>query len=219
MTPRGERGGFSRRRFLALGALAAAVTAAACSADEDDAGGPATTGPGRVGTGPGDGAAAAGDLDLAAFAAGLEILAVAAYTGALDVVATGRFGEAPVAGVEILAAARRHHEAHLVAWATRLNAGGRPKVTEPEAQLKPVVDAALGNAKGFAEVLALARTIEETAAATYLRAVPSLAGADVVALAASIQATDARHAAVLGFFLGEYPVPDVFAKTDRAAAP
>ena len=28
-----------------------------------------------------------------------------------------------------------------------------------------------------------------------------------------------QHAAILNFVLGEYPVPDTFAKTDKAASP
>jgi len=37
-------------------------------------------------------------------------------------------------------------------------------------------------------------------------------------LAGSIQIVDANHAAILLYGLGKYPVPDVFAKLDLAAA-
>jgi hypothetical protein len=38
-------------------------------------------------------------------------------------------------------------------------------------------------------------------------------------LAGSIQIIEAQHVAILNDVLGEYPVPDVFAKTDMAATP
>ena len=41
---------------------------------------------------------------------------------------------------------------------------------------------------------------------------------DAIKLAGSIQIIDAQHAAILHFVLGDYPVPDVFAKVDMAAA-
>jgi hypothetical protein len=38
-------------------------------------------------------------------------------------------------------------------------------------------------------------------------------------LAGSIQITDAPHAAILNYVLGDQPEPDVFAKTEMAATP
>ena len=45
-----------------------------------------------------------------------------------------------------------------------------------------------------------------------------LTGKDAIQLAGSIQVIDAQHAAILHYVLGDYPVPDVFAKTDLAAS-
>ena len=42
---------------------------------------------------------------------------------------------------------------------------------------------------------------------------------DAIQLAGSIQIIDAQHVAILNYVLGDYPVPDVFAKVDKAATP
>jgi hypothetical protein len=42
---------------------------------------------------------------------------------------------------------------------------------------------------------------------------------DAIELAGSINIIDMQHVAVLNFVLGEYPVPDTFAQTDKAATP
>ena len=40
-----------------------------------------------------------------------------------------------------------------------------------------------------------------------------------IQVAASIQPVEMQHAAILNFVLGNYPVPDAFAKTDGARTP
>ena len=60
--------------------------------------------------------------------------------------------------------------------------------------------------------------LEQIAAATYLNAQNVLTDKDAIQLAGSIQIIDAQHVSILLYVLGEYPVPDVFAKTDMAAA-
>ena len=62
----------------------------------------------------------------------------------------------------------------------------------------------------------MALLLEETAAATYLSAVPTLESPDAIQLAGSILCVDRQHAAVLHYVLGEYPVPETFATTDLA---
>ena len=204
--------GLSRRRFLLGTALAAAapVMAAACSRDDD----------GNQGVGGDTGGAAGGptgDVGLAEFAAGLEVLAVGTYTALLDAAEAGTLGEVPPALAELVRTAAAHHGEHLAAWNKVVAGAGRPEVATPDPQLKPAVDAQLGQAKTVADAIELARGLEEAAAATYLGAVPNLKSRDAVGLAASIQAVDAEHAAVLSFLLGDYPAPDVFAKTEKAA--
>ncbi|MGH9179682.1 MAG: ferritin-like domain-containing protein [Acidimicrobiales bacterium] len=198
-----------RRRFLAGTGLAAAagvtLLSGACSDDEEGSGRGAEGGP-------------TGDVAVAEFAAGLEVLAVETYAALLEA-GGAALGEVPPAIGELLGAAKAHHEAHLAAWNDVVTRAGRAAVTAPDPRLKPVVDAELGTAKTADDAADLARQLEETAAATYLSAAGTLQGTEAVKLAASIQAVDAKHAAVLSFVLGQYPVPDVFAKTDRAARP
>jgi hypothetical protein len=206
---------FNRRRFLIGSGLAAglAVVTAACGSDDDEAATTDTTGASDAEGG------ADGDLAVAEFAAGLEVLAVGTYKAALDAATANKLGAVPPAVAEFVKTAMSHHEEHLAAWNKVITGAGRSAVSTPNAQLKPVVDAEFGKAKTVADAAKLARTLEETAAATYLSAIPSLKSDDAVKLAASIQAIDAKHVAILNFVLGEYPVPDVFAKTDKAAKP
>ena len=212
---------FSRRKFLLGGTAAAglAVVTAACSKDKKTtAGTTGTTAAGDTSTTAAAGDAS-GDLAVAAFAAGLEVLAVNTYKGALDAAVAGKLGAVPDAGAEFVKTAMAHHQAHLDAWNGVLKGAGKPAVSTPDAKLKPVVDTAFGKVKTFGDAATLARMLEQIAAATYLSAIPSLASKDAIKLAASIQATDAKHVAILNFVLGDYPVPDTFAKTDMAAKP
>lgn len=208
---------FNRRRFLIGSGLAAglAVVTAACGSDDDEDA--ATTDTTAASSGEDSGAD--GDVAVAEFAAGLEVLAVGTYKAALDAATANKLGAVPPAVAEFVKTAMAHHEQHLAAWNKVITGAGRPAVSTPNAQLKPVVDAEFGKAKTVADAAKLARTLEETAAATYLSAIPNLKSKDAVKLAASIQAIDAKHVAILNFVLGEYPVPDVFAKTDKAAKP
>ena len=201
----------TRRGFLAgAGALAgAAMVGGACSDDESPS---STAGDGQPATSEGS-----DDLEVAGRAAGLEVLVVETYEATIEAAKAGKLGDVPPAVNAFLAAAVAHHQAHREAWNARLVAAGRTGVGDAHARLKPTVDAQLGRASTVADALALARRLEETAAATYLSAMPALRDGEAVQLAASIQATDAKHVAILLFLQGDYPVPDVFAKTDLAA--
>ena len=163
-------------------------------------------------------AAPTGDAASAKLAAGLEVLAVGTYSAALDAAKAGKLGEVPPAVAEFVTTAMGHHQKHLDAWNGVLTKAGAAAVTEPDAKLKPTVDTAFAGVKDVAGVAKLALLLEETAAATYLAASPKLVDKDAVKLAGSIQVIDAQHAAILHYVLGDYPVPDVFAKTDLAAS-
>ena len=205
----------SRRRFLiGTGAAAgAAVVLAACGTDEEE---PAGTRPTPA---PQEGKTAEGDAKVAALAASLEVLVVDTYKAAQQAATTGRLGPVPPAGAEFVKTALAHHQEHRDAWNKVLKEADQPEVTAPNAQLKPTVDAELGKVTDFTGAARLALTLEETAAATYLSAIPQLKDKKAIRQAASIQAIDAKHAAILHFVLGEYPVPDTFAKEDKAAKP
>lgn len=205
--------GLTRRRFLAgAGAVAGFAMLAACGDDEDDD----DLGTGR-GTSPTTEEPATGDdTRVAALAAGLEVLVVDTYRSALEAASAGRLGDVPPAGAEYMKTALAHHEAHRDSWNALLSTSGQPEVTTPDQRLAPGVTSELSRVSDFAGAARLALRLEEVAAATYLDAVPRLSSRDAVRQAASIQAIDAKHVAILLFVLGQYPVPDTFARTDRA---
>lgn len=204
---------FGRRKFLmGAGLTAAAVALAACSNDDDS----------DVSSGGGDGGDIPdGDLDVIAFAAGLELLAVGTYQAALDAASSGALGEIPPAGAEFVQTALNQHQEIADALNGVLSDAGRDEVTTPNAEVKAaVVDPAFAAAKNFGDAANLARTLETAAAATYLKAVQSQLQSDAaIRTAAGIQATGQKRVAILNYVLGDYPVPDTFQKTDAAIAP
>jgi len=227
----------SRRHVLAGAAvLGAGLIAAACGSDsasnstlttgsvvpvDTTGGGVETTMAGGTDTTmTGDTTPADGSIDLkvAGIAASLEVLAVGTYKAALDAAGKGALGEVPPAVAEFVTVAMGQHQKHLDAWNKVLTGAGGAAVTEPNATLKPTVDEAFSKVTDVAGAAKLALMLEEIAAATYLNAQNVLTDADAVMLAGSIQIIDAQHAAILHYVLGEYPVPDVFAKTEMAAA-
>ena len=242
------RSGMSRRRLLAgAGAVGAALVAAACGSDEDSSnsssanstGGtsgssqastpatqastPATQGTtggstgGSTGDtgGSGDGS---GDVGIAQLAAGLEVLAVNTYKGALDAAGSGALGEVPPAVGEYVTTAMGHHQAALDAWNEIITGAGGEAVTEPNSSLAPTVAAKFAEVKDVTGAAELALDLERIASATYLSALPLITDKDAIELAGSIQIIDMQHQAILLFALGEYPVPDVFAQVEMSAA-
>ena len=167
----------------------------------------------------GDTAAAGGGVDIkvANLAASLEVLAVGTYKAALDAATAKKLGAVPPAVGEFVTKAMAQHQMHLDAWNKVITGAGGKAVTEPNATLKPTVDAAFAKVTDVTGAAKLALMLEEIAAATYLSAQSVLTDKDAMMLAGSIQIVDAQHAAILHYVLGEYPVPDVFAKTTLAA--
>jgi hypothetical protein len=208
----------SRRRFLgaSAGLVAAAGILAACGDDDDDAS--TSTGSSDDSTTSTSGGDPSGDLAIATVAAGLEVLAVGTYKAALDAAGSGALGEVPPAVGEFVTTAMGNHQAHLDAWNKVLSDAGEAEVTEPNADLKPVVDGEFAKVKDVAGAAMLALMLEEIAAQTYLKVLPTLTSPEAIQLAGSIQVVDQQHQSVLLFALGQYPVPEVFQKTDKAAA-
>lgn len=221
----------NRRRFLlgAAGATAAVGLLAACGDDSDDttssttsggsSGSSTTAGGDETTTTAGGDDDAAGDLKVGAFAASLEVLAVNTYGAALKAAGDGALGEVPPAVGEYVTTAQKHHQAALDAWNKVLSGAGEDEVTDPPADLEKTVNDEFGKVKDVAGAAKLALMLEQIAAATYLAAIPALKTKPAIGLAGSIQPIDMQHVAVLLFALGEYPVPDTFAKTDMAATP
>lgn len=235
-------GPFTRRRLLAgAGFIGAALVAAACGSDDSDtatSASPASTTGGTDATQPSvatdssvattmaagtdttmagdDGAATDGKI--ATLAAGLEVLAVNTYQAALDAAGSGALGDVPPAVAEFVTTALSQHQAHLDAWNEVLVAAGAPEVTEPNATLKPTVDAEFAKVTDVAGAATLAAMLEEIAAATYQSAIPLITNKEAITLAGSIQIIDRQHLAILTFVLGSYPIPDTFGKLDKAVA-
>jgi Ferritin-like domain/TAT (twin-arginine translocation) pathway signal sequence len=218
----------NRRRFLGgAGAIGAALVLAACgddssTTDSSTASGTTaatatTAATGASTTAAASGASAAGDAKIAALAASLEVLAVGTYKAALDAAGAGKLGAVPPAVATFVTTARDHHQKHLDAWNAAIVKAGGKAVDQPNATLKPTVDATFAKVTDVIGAAKLALQLEQIAAATYLSAIPKLLDKDAIQLAGSIQIIDAQHASILLFVLGEYPVPDVFAKTDMAA--
>jgi hypothetical protein len=215
----------SRRHLLAgAGAIGAALVASACGADTSRS--VSAGAPGRVAFGPGaptqptpTRAPTPEDVSIAQLAAGLEVLAVRTYKAALDAATAGKLGAVPPAVAEFVTTAGKHHQEHLDAWNQVLTSNGAAAVTTPNAELKPTVDQAFAGVTDVGGAAALALMLEQIAAATYLSAQGVLTDKAAIDLAGSIQVVDAQHVSVLLFALGEYPVPDTFAKIDQAASP
>lgn len=218
------------RRHILVGAAAigAGLVAAACGDDKDSSsttGSPATTGPPdtasaatTAGTTDAPTPGANVDANVATLAAGLEVLAVGTYKAALDAAGAGALGDVPPAVAEFVTVAMAQHQEHLDAWNGVLSAAGASEVTEPNATLKPTVDAEFAKVTDVTGAAKLALMLEEIAAATYLNAQNVLTDKDAIMLAGSIQVIDAQHASILLYVLGEYPVPDVFAQTELAVS-
>jgi hypothetical protein len=158
------------------------------------------------------------DVKVANLAAGLEVLAVGTYKAALDAATAGKLGAVPPAVAEFVTTAMKQHQMQLDAWNKVITGAGGTAVTAPNATLKPTVDGEFAKVTDITGAAKLALQLEEIAAATYNHAQSVLTDKDAIKLAGSIQIIDAQHAAILHFVLGEYPVQDVFAKVDLAAA-
>jgi hypothetical protein len=202
------------------------VALAACSSDSSTSTGntsaPATGAPTTNTTAMAPGTTMApgggGDLEVAALAAGLEVLAVNTYKAALDAATAGKLGEVPPAVAEFVTVSMSQHQAALDAWNEVLTGAGEPAVDTPPADLEKAVNEAFAKVTDVGGAAELALMLEQTAAATYQKAIPSLESKDAIELAGSIQVVDAQHVAILLFVMGQYPVPDTFASTEMAAA-
>lgn len=207
---------FSRRTFLAAtGVTGAAVVALAVAkpAFASAPSGMTPTEPAAKSTGK---PSAKTDLATAAFAAGLEVLAVGTYQAALDAATAGKLGAVPPAGATFVQTALGQHKTYLTTLNGVLTQNGQAAVTAPNAALKQTVDTQFAGVKDFVGAAKLARELEEISSATYLKAIPTLTP-ETAQVAGSILAVGQQRVAILNYVLGEYPVPEVFAKTDKAA--
>lgn len=158
-----------------------------------------------------------GDLAVVALATALENTAVATYQAGIDAATAGKLGTVPPAVVTFAQTAQMQHKAHADAWNAILSQAGKAKVTGGDLTVKnAVVDPAFAQVKDVPGLAKLALQLENVAAATYLNGIGAISDPGGIKTAASIQPVEMQHAAILNFVLGQYPVPDTFAKTDGA---
>jgi hypothetical protein len=173
-------GGASRRDFLIRSALATTVITV----------GSQVLPMGRLFTGTA-GAQALTDADIAAFAASLEYTAVAAYAAAA---ATGKVTTQAV--IDAAATFSAQHKAHGDAFAGA--SGGKIAKDTTNKTLLGALSTQLSQAASETDIVELAYTVENAAAATYQFALGALKDVSAQKLAASILPIEAGHAAVLG---------------------
>jgi hypothetical protein len=159
------------------------------------------------------------DLTVAAFLAGLEVLAVNAYTTVRSTWTAGTLGDPPPALVNGIDTMLGHHQAALLAWNDSLTQAGRPVVAAAPVQATASVEVQLDSAADAAGVARVLFSLERLVAATYLDALSSLGSQHAIRLAGSILCVGRQHMAVMLFAAGSYPIPETFATTDFAYVP
>ncbi len=216
--------GPARRRFLlGAGGAAAALALAACSSDKKNTSASSTKGVGAASTsasasGTGSGKYT-GDFQVVALAVALENQAVGAYRTTLTAAKAGKLGTVPPAVATFVAAAMAQHADHAKAWNAVLTGAGKPAITNVPLTNQQATAAALGRATSYTDVARLALQLENQAAQTYLFATYNVKSPAGIQTAATIAPVEAQHAAILNFVLGQYPVPDDFLPTTKAASP
>jgi rubrerythrin len=177
----------SRRRFLRTAGVGAAggsaMLLAACGEDSRSLG--------EAGPDESDQA----DVEILNGALDLELMAVAAYKAG----AAHLTGELLQVGKRFVAQEQEHADSLTSAIK---DAGGKPN------RAKSAYD--FPRMRSAKDVLKYAVSLENTAIAFYIDALPKLTNGDVRATAASIITTEAEHLAVLREALGYSPLPAAF---------
>ncbi|GAA2088241.1 hypothetical protein GCM10009759_10240 [Kitasatospora saccharophila] len=216
--PGGQALDTGRRRFLlGAGGAAAALALAACSSGKSG-NSPAPNASSAAASGSASGQYT-GDLKVVALATALENQAVGAYRAALDAAKAGKLGTVPPAVATFITTAMGQHADHAAAWNGVLTGAGKPAITGVPLSNQPATLEALGKATTVGDVAKLALQLEDQAAQTYLFATYHVTSPGGIATAATIAPVEAMHAAILTYVLGQYPVPDDFLPTDKAADP
>jgi hypothetical protein len=210
-----------RRGFLiGAGGVGVTLALAACSSSSSS---PSTSGSSGAAAPTSSGASASGsqyvgDLKVVALATALENQAVGAYQAALKAATAGKLGAVPPAVATFVTTAMSQHQDHAKAWNGVLSGAGVPTITGVPLSNQAATLQALGAVTTVGGVANLALELENQAAQTYLFAAGNVSSAGGISTAASIAPVEAMHAAILQFVLGEYPVPDNFLGTTKAAS-
>ena len=209
----------ARRGFLLGGVgVGATLALAACSSSSS----PVTSSSGSAAAAGSAGSSSAGkyvgDLKVVALATALENQAVGAYQAALNAATAGKLGTVPAAVATFVTTAMSQHQDHAKAWNAVLSGAGVPVITGVPLSNQPATLQALSGASTVGAVAKLALSLEDQAAQTYLFAAANVSSAGGISTAASIAPVEAMHAAILQFVLGDYPIPDSFLGTSKAAS-
>lgn len=209
-----------RRRFLlGAGGVAAAFALAACSSSDKNTSASSTKGAGGVSSSASSSGTYTGDLKVVALAVALENQAVGAYQAALTAAKAGKLGTVPPAVATFMTTAMAQHADHAKAWNAVLTGAGKPAITNVPLSNQAATTSALGKATNVSDVAKLALQLEDQAAQTYLFATYNVTSPAGIETAATIAPVEAMHAAILHYVLGQYPAPDAFLPTDKAANP
>ena len=211
----------ARRGFLVGGmGVGAALALAACSSSSSgSASSSSSAAAGSSGSASASSASKyTGDLKVVALATALENQAVGAYQAALSAATAGKLGTVPPAVATFVQTAMSQHQDHAKAWNAVLSGAGVPTITNVPLSNQAATLQALGAVTTVGGVANLALELENQAAQTYLFAAGNVSSAGGISTAASIAPVEAMHAAILQFVLGEYPVPDSFLGTSKAAS-
>lgn len=204
----------SRRRFVlgSGGLVLGTAFLAACGSDDDEAE-PAADNPASTPEGGSSSTGGGADASALRANASLENLAVFAYGAALDAAPSGKFGKSvPAAVAEFATQAKKQHQDHADAFNAALTGAGGTAYTEPNPALAGPVTEMFGKVDSVPKLAMLALTLENTAAATYVKQMGELTSPEALSAVATIAPVERQHAAILSFVLGEYPIPDTFVK-------
>jgi rubrerythrin len=205
-------GGLNRRRFLTIGgvSIASAAIFAACGSSSKTASTPTSTVAPATTVAPTTTTTAKGtasDLTILRTASSLEVLAVDTYATAIK---SGLVTSAAVA-----AAAKdfmAQHADHAAAFEAATKAAGGTPFTKPNPVVQSsVIAPALAKVKTQADVVALAYTLENAAAQTYVSTVGAFDNTAYNSVAASIAGVESRHMTILASVLMSTTYPEYVA--------
>jgi len=215
-----EGRGTTRRGFLfgAAGVTAGALLIAACGSDSTNKSSSAAS---TAADGTSSSNKLTGDLAIAALAASLENLAVQTYQAGLDAATAGKLGTVPPAIATFATTVQKQHKDHAAAWNAILTGAGQSAVTGVDKTVQDaVVTPGFANVHNVVDLAKFALGLEDVAAATYLNGIQNaIQDVGAIKVAGSIQPIEMQHSAILHFVLGDYPVPDSFAKVAGARGP
>ena len=199
--------GATRRQFLfGVGLAAGGLALAACGGNSDNG----TT------AAPSNGSSDKADTAGLRTNASIENLAVFAYGAALSAAPKGKFGKVPDAVAGFAQHAMAQHADHAKAFNAALKGAGAQEYTKPDPALAATVQTAFGKIDNVPDLAKLALSLENTAAATYIKQMGEFTSPQALSAVATIAPVERQHAAILHYLLGEYPVPDTFVPLDLA---